>query len=289
MNQSTEVNSSAASAAASTHRERPVITPRRPGLEFDEVPRHWLGGSVFGTHLINSINMVFPDGERFFVRSVRAYLKSVTDEQLREDVQRFVQQEARHGVEHEHFFAALERQGYRMRPLLDAYKFVAYKVIERASSPVLRLSTTAALEHFTASLAKFALTQPLLDEAHPTMRDLLKWHAAEEIEHRAVAFDVLQIVDPRLRTRIAGMAMATAVLSSFWLLFQCSLMWQDREQISLARLKAESDRAPVLTKVGVDVLGRAVLEYFQRDFHPLNDDTTPLAQAYFAEHPVAAG
>lgn len=283
------MNDSATHDRATTHATRPVITPRRPGLKFDDVPRHWFAEHAIGTHGINALNLLFPDGERFFVRSVRAYLDRVTDEELKRDVQKFIEQEARHGVEHEHFFSALERQGFRVRPMLGAYKFVAYKVIEKASPPVLRLSATAALEHMTATFARLALTHDLLDRAHPTMRALLRWHAAEEIEHRAVAFDVLQLVDPRLRTRVAGMAVALATLFPFWVLFHGSLLWQDRANLSLERLRQERDVAKGELGVRRDAQRRAVLDYLRRDFHPLNEDTTPLAEAYFAEHPVAAG
>jgi predicted metal-dependent hydrolase len=279
----------AMTTTAATERERPVITPRRPGLDFRDVPRHWFGGHAIGSHGVNALNLLFPDGERFFVRSVRAYLSAVTDEQLKRDVQRFIEQEARHGVEHEHFFAALEQQGFHIRSMLAAYKFVAFKVIEKASPPVLRLSATAALEHLTATFARLALTHPLLEQAHPTMRSLLRWHAAEEIEHRAVAFDVLQVVDPRLRTRAAGMAVAVGTLFPFWVGFHLSLLWQDRANLSIERLRAERTVGREELGVRRQAQRQAVLDYLRRDFHPLDEDTTHLAVEYFAAHPVAAG
>jgi predicted metal-dependent hydrolase len=268
---------------------RPEITVRRPGFAFDEVPRYWFGGHALGTHGANALNLLFPDGERFFVRSVKRYLDAVDDETLREDVRRFIAQEARHGVEHEHFFDALERQGFAIRPLLKAYKFVAYKCIERVAPPVLRLSATAALEHFTATFARLALTEDVLEHAHPTMRALLRWHAAEEIEHRAVAFDVLQRVDPRLRTRAAGMFMASVTLFPFWTVFHLSLLWQDRANLSWARLRAEREVGQASQANRRSASRAALLRYLRRDFHPLEEDTTPLAQGYFARHPVAAG
>lgn len=270
------------------HGRRPKITPRKPGLEFTDVPKHWFGGHAIASHGVNALNLLFPDGERFFVRSVRRYLDAVDDEQLRADVQRFVEQEARHGVEHEHFFAALEAQGFVIRPMLSAYKFLAFRVIERVAPPVLRLSATAALEHMTATFARLALTHTVLDNAHPTMRSLLRWHAAEEIEHRAVAFDVLQKVDPRWSVRAAGMAVAIGTLFPFWTVFHLSLLWQDRESLSLERLRAEREAAKEQMSVRREAQAGAVRDYLRRDFHPLDEDTTPLAEAYFAAHPVAA-
>jgi predicted metal-dependent hydrolase len=267
-------------------RRAPQITVRRPGLLFDQVPKHWFGGHALGTHSVNALNLLFPDGERFFVRAVRHYLDRVTDEQLKRDVQKFIGQEAQHGAEHEHFFAALESHGFSIRPMLRAYKFVAFKVLEPISPPVLRLSATAALEHFTATFASLALTLPILDQADPTMRRLLRWHAAEEIEHRAVAFDVLQLVDPSLRMRAAGMFMAVGTLFPFWTLFMLAILWQDRESLSLERLREERKVGSAQTAQRRAATRSAFWAYLKRDFHPLNHDLTPLAQAYFAANPV---
>lgn len=267
-------------------KKHPQITVRRPGLKFDDVPRHWFGGHALGSHSANALNLLFPDGERFFVRSVRNYLDRVTDEQLKKDVQKFIGQEAAHGAEHEHFFATLEAQGFAIRPMLKAYKFIAFKVLEPISPMVLRLSATAALEHFTATFATLALTQPILDGAHPTMQRLLRWHAGEEIEHRAVAFDVLQLVNPSMAMRAAGMGMAVATLFPFWTLFMLALLWQDRESLSWARLREEQKQAAAPTEARRSATRSAFWSYFKRDFHPLNEDITHLAQAYFAAHPV---
>ena len=267
-------------------REHPKITVRRPWLTFEDVPRHWFGGHALGSHSANALNLLFPDGERFFVRAVRSYLDQVTDEQLKKDVQKFVAQEASHGAEHEHFFATLEAQGFSIRPMLRVYKFIAFKLLEPISPHVLRLSATAALEHFTATFANLALTQDILDHAHPTMQRLLRWHAAEEIEHRAVAFDVLQIVDPRLRMRAAGMVMAVGTLFPFWTIFMLMLLWQDRESLSFARLREEQQIGKDANNTRRQATRSAFWAYFKRDFHPLDHDITPLAEAYFAANPV---
>ena len=60
------------------------------------------------------------------------------------------------------------------------------------------------------------------------MQKLLAWHAAEEIEHKAVAFDVLQQVDPSYALRIAGLAHATILLSSFWVWSAMMLFRQEK-------------------------------------------------------------
>src|SRR5690606_39163110 len=116
------------------------------------------------------------------------------------------------GHEHERYNRVLAQQGYDVNRFLRLYERVAFGAIEPLIPPILRLSATVALEHFTASMAEMALTTGLLDGAHPLMRQLLRWHAAEEIEHKSVAFDVLASVDPRYSVRIAGLAIGTSQL-----------------------------------------------------------------------------
>ncbi len=190
--------------------------PRSPELEFSgDFPRHWLGGDAVASHLINAVNLLFPVGERFFVRSVKHFLPQITDEALRARVRGFFGQEGRHAQAHERFFDTLTRQGYPVNEFIAWYE-KAFMRMERMQSPALNLAVTVALEHYTAIMAEYALSDPFLDAADPQMRRLLLWHASEEIEHRSVAFDVLKAVDPSYGLRIAGMGLATAGLLGFW-------------------------------------------------------------------------
>lgn len=255
-----------------------VPTPRGPKLAFDAaIPRHWFGGNVVATHLVNGVNLLFPAGERFFVRTVNHYLDRVDDELLRAQVKGFFGQEGRHAKEHERFFRVLEEQGYDVKRFLRLYERVAYGFIERVASPSLALATTAACEHFTAMLAEEALAGALLDHAHPVVRDLLLWHAAEEIEHRAVAFDVLQAVAPSYALRMAGLAMATACLGGFWFFATASLLAQERKVESppaaVTRLPTVVSRARVSR-----LFVRGIREYVRKGFHPSDKDLDGLAE-----------
>lgn len=257
-----------------------VPRPRSPELGLDAtVPRYWFADNVVATHIANGVNLLFPAGERFFVRSVKHYLDRVTDPVLREQARGFFGQEGRHAKEHDRVTEILAAQGYDVRRFLALYDRVAYGLIERAAPPALRLAATAACEHFTAIMAENALRQRMLDHAHPTMRALLLWHAAEEIEHRAVAFDVLRTVNPSYALRMAGLAVATACLAGFWALGTTALLLQ--EDVPRARLRA--DRQYVKQhRAGRDVFLRGIREYMRRDFHPSQSDTDRLADEYLA-------
>ena len=106
-------------------------------------------------------------------------------------------------------------QGFQIDRFLEHYTSISL-FIEKRLPAKLNLAGTAAAEHFTAILADGAFKRGILDALHPLMQQLLAWHAAEEIEHKAVAFDVLREVDDSYALRMAGLAYATIMLGMFW-------------------------------------------------------------------------
>lgn len=248
---------------------------------FDEsIPRHWFAGNPVATHVINGLNLLFPAGERFFVRSVRRYLTRISDPELRAQIKGFSGQEGRHAHEHERYFRTLEAQGYEIRRFLERYERFVYGFLERVLPASVNLAGTAACEHFTATLAEMALTEKFLDRAHPVMRDLLRWHAAEEIEHKAVAFDVLREFHPSHAIRMVGLAFATICLTAFWIDATRMLLAQDG--LSRKELKAALREFLSKQSLGGRVFSKGIREYTERDFHPWNKDNLRLATEYLA-------
>ncbi len=270
----------ARATATATRDAQSVPVPRSPELLFDgEFPRHWLGGDAVATHLINAVNLLFPAGERYFVRSVNYFLPRLKDEGLRARVRGFFGQEGRHAQAHERFFATLEAQGYGVNEFVAWYERIFLR-LEKLQSAELNLAVTVALEHYTAIMAENALTEDILDAADPTMRRLLLWHACEEIEHRSVAFDVLAEINPSYPLRVGGMIVATLGLVGFWVVAMRRL-WA-RENISprdaRARLGALHRRHPVLRRV----FWNGIRTYLRPGFHPAERDTWPLAERWLA-------
>lgn len=258
------------------------IKPRAMHIAVEaDVPRHWAFGTVLGTHIGNGVNLLFPLGERFFIRSVRKFMDRIDDDQLRDQVRGFFGQEGRHSHAHEQFFSILERQGFSIRGFLRVYELIAFDGIERFSPAELCLSATVAAEHFTAIMAENAFTEGFLPQVHPVVRDLLLWHAAEEIEHKSVAFDVLKKVNPSYELRIAGLVIATLLLGGFWAAATLTLLAQE-DLATLkkipAELEARKDHDPIAKKVFL----RGIKAYLRRDFHPTQLDNLHLATDYLA-------
>ena len=97
-----------------------IPTPRKLDVDFSSVPRHWLAGNAAATAISNGINMLFPHGERFFVRSVKHYLDQIEDPHLRDQVKAFFKQEGLHASAHDDFNDVMMREhGFETNQFLE--------------------------------------------------------------------------------------------------------------------------------------------------------------------------
>src|SRR6266550_3649328 len=184
--------------------------PTRP-MEFDrrldDLPRHFAADDdILMSHVLTVLSSVFPDGEDFFVRSVEAVRDRIEDPQLREHVEGFIGQESMHGREHRVLNERLAELGYPTRAI-GTYVQKLTSLRDRFTGERANLAFTAALEHYTATLAETLLNDPEARAAigHDGVRYLLMWHALEESEHKAVAFDVYKRMGGTERMRVATM------------------------------------------------------------------------------------
>src|SRR5437588_5957689 len=135
--------------------ERKVPTRR---ISFEEslqtVPKHFAAGDdLIQSHLAASLSAVFPDGEDFFVRSVRHFRDQISDPELKRQVAGFIGQEAIHGREHRAFNDRLDQLGYPTKKFERLTKR-GLAIRQRVVTPASNLAATAALEHFTATLGE---------------------------------------------------------------------------------------------------------------------------------------
>lgn len=251
---------------------------RRISFEYppEELPRHYMGGDLIMSHVVSTLSALFPEGEDYFVRSVRHYRDQITDPVLKAQVAGFIGQEAIHGREHRVFNERLGELGYPTK-LVDRFTGQRLKFNEKVAPPRVRLAVTAALEHYTATLAEVLLADPEAQAKFSTdeVRHLLMWHAVEESEHKAVAFDVYQQVcgNPKLRARV--MNMITIGFIGTATLFTIYSMLRDPATRDLRRLRQSLKglkTSPWLTK---DVRKR-IRDYNRPDFHPDDHDATAL-------------
>jgi predicted metal-dependent hydrolase len=255
--------------------------PMRP-MEFDkwiaDLPKYFAAdGDIVMSHVLAVLSSTFPDGENFFVRSVSAVRDEISDPKLRADVDGFVGQEEMHGREHLVLNEHLAELGYPTRGI-GKYVRGLYWVRERIQTKKVNLAFTAALEHYTATLAELLLTDEAARKAvgEPGARDLLTWHALEESEHKAVAFDVYKAMGGKEPMRIIVM-----FLTDLLFIFETSVMAAislakdpevRRHPMEFLRSMARLPRSPFLSMRAA----RMLAQYHRPGFHPDDRDTKQL-------------
>ncbi len=265
--------------------ERPIPTRRISFKErLEGVPRHFAGdGDLIRSHIISVMSAVFPDGEDFFVRSVRHYRDEITDPDLLRDVKGFIGQEATHGREHRILNDHLATLGYPTKRIENFTKRgLAFRT--RVASPASNLAATAALEHFTATLAEQVLADPRAraELGHPAIVELLTWHALEECEHKAVAFDVYRAVGGSERLRINTMKVIRFAFVTGTILDVSLSLLRDRDTWRRGRLR-QSLRSLRTSSLVNPALWSKLCAYDRVGFHPNDIDTSDLVATWRTE------
>lgn len=264
--------------AEKSYQNRPKaigITVRKPQFNPHAIRRHYFANSPIMSHLLTALSSTFPIGEQFFVHSVRNVRDQVKDEKLQAQIAAFIGQEAMHSKAHAEFNAAWRHDDYH----LD--RFQAW--LERKNSyvkglhPKIQLAITCAFEHFTALLGGYILRHPeILASLDEDTIKLWVWHAIEEIEHRAVAFDVYQHVygDDKVRRMI--MRSVTTGFASLTFYSAMRLFWQDKKK-SLPKVAGNLLGIYLIGKMFVQLLPE-YLSYFKADFHPSEIDYSEIVK-----------
>ena len=269
----------------------PLLTVRKLEVDIESgFGRHWHSGDAFLSQYYNALSMSFPVGEQSFIDAVRECAKRLPDTEayapLRTTVAQFIGQEATHRRVHARYNGHLEQQG-----LVNHWQHWATKRLAFAKKqnvkPIHLLAVTAAFEHCTAVFADVTLRyDSLFANAEPHMQTLWRWHAAEETEHKAVAFDVYQAIGGNYAWRIRWY-IYVLVLFSFDTIRQTTLnLWHDG---SLFKPSTWWSAAKfVFGKNGfVWTCSKPLLAYFKRDFHPNHDpfgDNQQLAANWLENH-----
>ena len=142
----------------------------------------------------------------------------------------------------------------------------------------LSLSATIALEHFTALLADSVLREPkVIEGAEPHYKALWQWHALEETEHKAVAFDVYKAVGGSEFVRVTEMMLVSVLFPLFTTIHVVQLM-KEAGELGNVRSWARGfnymwGRPGVFRK-----LLPAYFKFYAPSFHPWNHDARDLVE-----------
>lgn len=245
------------------------------------LPRDWCAGDPFRTAFFDALSMSFPVGEQFFIDAVRGGMAAMGDAappRLAAEVRGFVGQEATHRRLHALFNAHLASQG-----LVNGWAVRAEQRLHRldGKDPRHAVAATAAYEHFTAIMADWMLAEPdLLADTEERLRTLWQWHAAEECEHKSIAFDVYRALGGGLAWRRRWFVRVTLIF----------LMDATRQTLSNLHRRGALWQLRTWTSAATWLFGRRGLvrctfapwrAYFRADFHPGEQDS-PRSTAWLA-------
>ncbi|MCH4243290.1 metal-dependent hydrolase [Acinetobacter gerneri] len=273
---------------------------RRMNFNFDDVPEYWASNSAGITHFLTALSALFPDGEKLFIDSVRAvrYHPAIKDnEALQKEISAFIGQEAMHTQEHVNFNFSAQKYGH------DVGKFeretgvviqTARKTFAKLVKPfgmtqeMVDLTATTALEHFTATIASQLLTNKHIQElmTDPTMSYMWYWHAVEENEHKAVAFDVYESIFGKgvkaYALRSSALVMAMTLIFLVQSSFVIRLLKEDGK-LNLKELGTIYKYAYSPSKGIIAGMTKEMLAYFKPNFHPNDLDTVSLLETWKAK------
>lgn len=253
-----------------------AIVPRRLRFQIPkDLPRYWNDNCPIKTHILNAIAILAPAFERLAISSVLPFKDNAGNPLLCEQLKGFIGQESAHGGEFIRYNQILKLQGYDTKRL-EKGNLKRFKWLSEKLSSKMHLSLTLAAEHLTAIISDLILRDKTwLHNAEPTTRALWRWHAIEEIEHKAVVFDLYKQVRGGYFTRIAGMWLVTGMLGGLLLNNFGHLVIRDKLIFKLSfwirTFQVCWGRAGFLRKLILPYL-----RYYLPFFHPWHQDNHEL-------------
>lgn len=245
--------------------------------------QHFVDGDLVMSHFLAVLSATFPEGEDFFIRSVRNYRDQISDPELQEAIKGFIAQEATHRHQHRLLNERLQAMGYPT-DRIERHITHLINLLEKRFSEQMRLAVTAAFEHYTATLAEIILTsedaQKLIGDTE--VRPILLWHAFEESEHKAVAFDVFRAIRGTERTRIRAMRIASLIFFTEVIIQTALSLAGDRAVYNPLRLVRSLDnlrRSPLFSRDA----RRRFRSYNRPGFHPDDWDSTEVLEHWAKE------
>ena len=253
---------------------------RRPQFAFSEandMPRYWWDNDPAKTLLLAALSASFPPGERFFIDSVRHYQDQITDPELKKAIKGFIGQEAHPSREHELMNGFLQERGVDLARLeREILGFM--NLMRKYLSPERQLAHTVAVEHFTALMAEeFLPKYDALEQMDPRIAPIWAWHAIEESEHKAVAFDVYKAIGGSEFTRVTEMMVVSVLFPVFSAVHLVQLMKEDGQlgnmKSWLSGLNYMWGRPGVFRK-----LLPSYFKFYSPRFHPWDHDAQGLVE-----------
>lgn len=259
------------------------------------IPRYWYGNDAFMTRFWGGVFATFPEGERYFISSLRPFRDQVINSNLQQEMKDFMCQEGQHGLVHTEFNQILQEQGMPIDKLIH-YQHRMFNFLLGCFSAKYNLAITAACEHITALMMEcFFTKKDTMAHVDYRVRAMLAWHSIEEVEHKAVAFDVMNVVNVSYLTRVSAMLFLVffftidSLRMTNYFLKADGFSFLQRMKLILGGISKLFGQDGMLAP-----MGKSFLKYFRRDFHPWQQPTLAHYQVWLDVYeqtgdPIAAG
>jgi len=188
------------------------ITVRKVRFEFpDQLDDVMPGVDLVRESYLVAFSLTMPYLEPYLIRTYRSVAGDITNRALAADVKEFIGQEAQHFQNHRRVNEMVKGQlGAEVAAKLQAIEDRLDGDYRRFSASKSRRFNLMYAEGFEAMTCAMAITS-FADAAagrggvqSGAWGSLWAWHAAEEIEHRTVAFDVYEHLGGNYAYRVAG-------------------------------------------------------------------------------------
>lgn len=265
----------------------PAITPRSVSIDFPEAtPRFWYANSPFISHFFDAFSTTLPVGEDLFIFSLRQVRQRISDPRLQQQISGFIGQEAFHSREHTKYNQLLRRWGYDI-DRMDRSLARSTRIIRARLDTLQVLAVTLSCEHLTSILSAAILRGDFMADADPHLQALWHWHAVEEIEHKAVAWDVYRTLGGTYRTRVIWMNFAMVLIG---VRVSARLLHMLRRDGLLFDGAVWREGLRFLFGKGglVRTLKQDFLDFYRRDFHPWQHDTLHLTESWKTRYAASA-
>ncbi len=257
------------------------MTVRKVKFEFpDELDNVLPGVDIARETYLVAFSLTMPYLEPYLIRTYRSIGDDITDPGLAADVKTFIGQEAQHFQNHRRVNEMIKRQlgadvAARLQAVEDRLD-ADYRRFSASKSRRFNLTYAEGFEAMTCAMAITMFAEAESGERAPagsgTWQELWAWHAAEEIEHRTVAFDVYEHLEGGHAHRVAGSLRSQ-------LHFHRAV---DRMQRILLASQGEAARPRVPPWI---VQGRSrYLATFRRDYNPADLDPGALPALVLSQY-----
>jgi len=232
------------------------------------------------SHTLNAFQLALPYLEPYFIDAVKEASARIDDPAARADALAFCEQESNHSRQHMRYTRMLRERYPRLR---EYEKAIQQSLVQSRQNDPLewRLAYTAGYEAITAQMARWMLRNASeWFPANEPFGALMAWHAAEEIEHRHVAFDALRAVSRSHRLRARGFF---AALRKTYADMTPVVTYMLEVDGYAGRLDSRARRLALRVLFVVELLP-AIVRYLSPGYHPSKDAEPTQAVAWRLAH-----